>query len=234
MTTFIYVLTGDSGEVRYVGKTSRRPSLRLAYHVWEARRGARNHRCNWIRELLARGTKPSIVVVKSSDGNGCQDEIDLISFFSDNEASLTNCTSGGDGSPGCPLSEETRHKISAAGKGKKRSLETRQRMSLARIGKPCPESAKRKISEANRGRVATAEHRAKISASNMGRVFSPETKLKLRLARLGWVPSESTREKWRKARTGIPISASHREKISKSMKLRFSKTPYARSKIKNN
>ena len=62
-----------------------------------------------------------------------------------------NMTDGGDGTWGVFVSEETRKKLSIAGKGKKRSAETRLRQSIARLGKkPTPETLI-KLSESHKG-----------------------------------------------------------------------------------
>jgi len=58
-----------------------------------------------------------------------------------------------------PLSEETKAKISRAGKGKKRSDETKDRMSKSRKGFKHTEETKAKM----RGIIKTDEHRANLS-----------------------------------------------------------------------
>ena len=73
------------------------------------------------------------------------------------------------------VSEETRLKMSIAGKGRKLSEETRKRMSDARMGdknpnygKHRPDSVKSAISKAQKGRVPSLETRNKISCANKG------------------------------------------------------------------
>lgn len=62
-----------------------------------------------------------------------------------------NMTDGGDGTFGIIVSEETRKKLSIAGKGKKRSVETRLKQRIARLGKkPTPETLI-KLSESHKG-----------------------------------------------------------------------------------
>ena len=62
-----------------------------------------------------------------------------------------NMTDGGDGTWGVIVSDETRKKLSVAGKGKKRSAETRLKQRLAKLGKrPTPETLI-KLSESHKG-----------------------------------------------------------------------------------
>lgn len=75
-----------------------------------------------------------------------------------------NLTDGGDGGTGHIPSAETRAKMSAAGKGKKRppfSAEHLANMSAARIGKKMP--------------PFSDEHKAKLSAANKGTKPAPQT-----------------------------------------------------------
>lgn len=127
---------------------------------------------------------------------------------------------------GVSPSEETRKKLSRAGKGKKRSEETKQRMSKAFSGKYVSEETKEKVRQANLGkklspetikkreetrrknyengpkRVLSEETKRKISKTLTGRKvgpFSEEHKRKLSEANKGktFVMSEETKEKIR-------------------------------------
>jgi len=84
---------------------------------------------------------------------------------------------------GQKLSEETKKKISEAGRGQKTSEETKRKISEAKKGQtpvnkgvPCTEEQKKKISETLKGRIpvnkgvpCTEEHKKKISKSNIGK-----------------------------------------------------------------
>lgn len=124
------------------------------------------------------------------------------------------------------ISEETRAKLSAANKGKKRSAETRAKVSAARKGKKFgPEmravwsraQTGRKHSEATlqkfRGRKHTDETKKKIAAAHLGIPRSEDTKEKLRQANLGHSPSEETRQKQREAMTGHKASEETKERM---------------------
>ncbi len=105
-----------------------------------------------------------------------------------------NCRTGGDNEYVHIITDETRAKLSKAGKGSKRSEETKQRMSLASKGKFKSEEHKRKIKESkqftseetrekmrnnNLGKVLSEEHKRKISESGTGRKHTEESKKKM-------------------------------------------------------
>ena len=72
------------------------------------------------------------------------------------------------------MSEESRVKIAAAVRGRKRppmTLEQRKKISVAHIGKKMPpksEETRRKLSEANKGKKFSEEHRRHISEAKTG------------------------------------------------------------------
>ncbi len=96
--------------------------------------------------------------------------------------------------------EETKRKISEAGKGRTPSKETRMKLSEAKKGKPRPdligkiksEETRRKISEGNKGKPKSEEHRRKLSEAakgrpgpNKGKKMSEESKMKISKANKG-------------------------------------------------
>lgn len=84
-------------------------------------------------------------------------------------------------------SEESKHKISEANKGKKRQ--------------PFSEETKRKLSEANKGKIISEEQRVKISAAMKGKHVSPNTEFKKgqEAWNKGKTHSEETRQKMKEA-----------------------------------
>src|SRR6185503_10610541 len=52
-------------ELRYIGMTENSISIRLSGHISEARHSSkRNHKVNWIRQLLSEGLVPAIEVLE--------------------------------------------------------------------------------------------------------------------------------------------------------------------------
>lgn len=90
-----------------------------------------------------------------------------------NGASLANSTSGGAGPNGYKHSEESRKKMSAALKGKKRPLESVEATAKAHRGMKRSEETRRRIGAASRGRVHTEETKIKMSNSHKGRTKAP-------------------------------------------------------------
>lgn len=193
MITTLYELREPDGEVRYVGKTRTRLRYRLQNHINVARTGReRSHRENWIRSVLDRGQRPIRVPVATVFGDGCRQEIEIITKYRADGVRLVSGTDGGEGVPGRKVSEETRRKISEASKGKKRSPEQRRRMSEGRSGKPgrrvgiderrriseklmghaVSEETRKKMSEARRGKSLTEEHKRKLSESHKKRTMT--------------------------------------------------------------
>lgn len=72
-------------------------------------------------------------------------------------------------------SEETRARISAAGKGRKFSDEHKAKMGAWQIGKKLSQETKDKIAAAHKGRKLSQETKQKLSEKFKGRHVSPET-----------------------------------------------------------
>lgn len=154
----IYALTDPrNGEIRYIGKSFRTAHRRLRRHLAPSQLRGESYKEHWIRDLLKIGLQPEIAVLQK-----CQSADEL------NEAErghiarlrlegkrLTNASNGGDGGAG-PHTPESRAKISAALKGKKKSETHRLRVALA-----------------NTGRKASPETRALLSAMRRGKCPPP-------------------------------------------------------------
>ena len=130
--------------------------------------------------------------------DACKKEQELIAQYKSNNSQFGyNCSAGGEGGGyGVIVSEETRHKLSIANKGKKHphtkyqdrlqsermkgiklhlgykaSVESRKKMSDAHKGKPLTQKQLdnlKKIHESNRGKPRSEEVRKKISQSHTG------------------------------------------------------------------
>lgn len=90
-----------SGEVRYIGYTSKGISKRLAGHIGEAKKDAssprfNSHRHKWIRSLLREGLLPQIEIIEEIelDADWQERERFWIEYYG---KQLTNATAGGEG-----------------------------------------------------------------------------------------------------------------------------------------
>lgn len=122
----------------------------------------------------------------------CCDKLHLIQreqFYLDNLKPEYNTSPTARSPLGVKHTEETRKKVSDAGKGRIFS-----------------EEHKRKISEALKGRVFSTETLKKIGEKSRGRFFSQETRQKMSLAHVG-----------RKYARGFSLSEETKQKISKSL-----------------
>ena len=115
--------------------------------------------------------------------------------------------------------EETRKKLSEAGKGRIVSEETRRKLSKAlkgkNIGRKLSEEHRQKISEAGKGRVVSEETRRKISEAGKGRKLSEEHRQKISEVNKGnkhhkgKYHSEETKQKISEARKGKNAGENH-------------------------
>jgi hypothetical protein len=112
---YIYALIcPESQKPRYVGKT-KYVGTRLSGHIGKAKGFHTNNHCaNWIRSLLGKGLKPSIVVIAElpNDADWQKAESEAIVAYRAAGHDLTNSTSGGDGFHDMPT--EIRAKSTAA------------------------------------------------------------------------------------------------------------------------
>ena len=113
---------------------------------------------------------------------------------------LLNHTEGGEGPSGLIHTEESRKKMSLAGKGKPKSKRHRENIAAAKKGKPRSDETKQKLREANLGKKASPETRAKLADLHTGKTHSEATKNKIRKANIGKKHTEETKEKIRQAR----------------------------------
>lgn len=142
--TCIYGLVDPrTDELRYIGKTVRRPSHRLFTHQWLARTSKRkSHVQAWLANLLKDGREPEVVVIEivPAGVDWVEAEQFWIAYFRMIGADLCNLTIGGDGSPGRKHSpEEIEKRVKRGAKhhmfGKKMS--DRVREALASAGQRC-------------------------------------------------------------------------------------------------
>lgn len=113
-----------------------------------------------------------------------------------------NMTSGGEGTRDCKASDETRKKISLAGKGRVPTEETRKKLSLANMG--------HKLSE---------ETKDKIRKTLIGKKQKPEQIEKTKIALSKRIIKDSTREKLRNNMLGKPKSPEHIKNVKKAKRV---------------
>ena len=125
-TTFIYSLSDENHNIRYIGKTSylRR---RVKDHITEAKKGINTRKNRWILSLLKRNVNPLIEIIDEVPSSEWEFwEIFYISLFKSWGFQLTNNTSGGNGTGsginnpnyGRKLTEDHKHKCSLKLRGK--------------------------------------------------------------------------------------------------------------------
>lgn len=137
-------------------------------------------------------------------------EIELISFYHSNDPEYGyNLSSGGEkGGLGCIRSEETRKKLSEAGKRVQKKvhsdLEYRRKQSETHKGKSFSEEHRKHLAEANRRTANDPERVRKIAEAHKGKLLSEEHRKHI---------AESKKGKPRK-----PHSEETRKRIAEAMK----------------
>lgn len=157
----------ETGEVRYVGKTSCGVDRRLYEHIYNARHH-RSHNYNWIRALDKRGLRPTISILERIEAGGDWQaaERKWIAYFRSLGVSLLNGTDGGEGvsGPACKPSAETRARMSAAHLGVRPTEAARKKRSdsLRRFYSDPAQMARRRALGAQAGK----SHGSRRAASN--------------------------------------------------------------------
>jgi len=224
---FVYSLSDpESGEIRYVGVTRMSLHVRLAGHIYSAKR-EKNHRATWIRSLLRRGVRPVMAIIEEGAGEGWQEaERRVILQYRSWGARLVNATEGGEGTHGWHPSVEQRAKMAQRAKelhtGQKRSLASRANMSRAQfertdVRNPLPPRSaetRERMSSAQRGKKASVETRQKMSKSHSN--LTAETREKLRDAVLQR-PSEQ-RAAFASNQKNVPKTEEHKKRIAEALK----------------
>lgn len=239
----VYVHTNNINGKKYFGVTSKNPPSRR----W-GRNGSAYAGCNrfynainkygwdnFSHEILYEGLDESEAKTK---------EIELIDKYNTTDDEFGyNITSGGDGSIGRPVSEETRRKIGDANRGHKHTEETKRKMSERLLGNKLAlglclsEEARIKIGEKSKGNQYakgyrhTEEMKRHLSEVHKGYTPSAETIEKLRQINTGRKASEETRmkiseSKTGKPRRGVPHSDAAKELMSKSKKELLKNEPW--------
>ena len=194
-TWHIYALSDPrNGRVRYVGKSDD-PQKRLLNHIHNAVvQRKRNHRANWIRQVVASGGQPVVAILESGTGDWQAVEQRWIAHFKQAGADLVNSTSGGEGMHN--LREETRARLAEATRLKWQDPVYRARLIALRTGrKQSAETIAKRVAK-NTGKKRTAEQRVGMAAAQQvavqkGKYYSPEVRARIsRSQKLRWANPE--------------------------------------------
>jgi len=173
MKTSIYIITNTLNAKQYVGiatnlqkrwkrhksLTSDSPALKNAFKKYGIDAFVFTHVCDAFDFEAA-----------------CDIERMLITQHNTKSPNGYNLTDGGEGRSGSLVSNETKAKLSNAGKGKRHTDESKLKMSQAQKGRKLSEEHKKKIALAHTGKRMTDEQKAKLPK----RVFSEEHKEKIK------------------------------------------------------
>ena len=226
-----------TGEIRYVGKTSKSLQARLHCHLCDK---VKCRRVSWIKSLTKAGLKPSIVQIEevSPIDDWRERESFWIEAFRNAGYDLVNSTDGGEGvenpsdevrhkmsvaRKGTKISEETRRKMSQSHKTSYRAIEQRRIMNLANKGKKKTPEHIRKVIEANTGKKRSEEMRLRNSEAQKSSVRAQQNVKKMHESNRGRKHSEETRRKRSEALKGRTVSEYTRRKISVSRKRHYAK-----------
>ena len=207
---YVYIITNRVNGKSYIGQTLRRPIDRIRSHKYAAssKIGARSDMVI-ARAIRTYGwssfTWRVIEICQSQELLDAAESywIEKLRTASPNGY---NIALGGRGRGS--VSDETRKRISEAGRGRAVSGDTRKKLSdLMKSRVRSPEVAK-KIGQANLGRKASAETKSRqseaikaLGGSHMVE-WTPERREKLASARRGKLASQETKEKLSKVRSG--------------------------------
>jgi hypothetical protein len=135
--------------------------------------------------IVAKYGKENIIVhsmLCRSEQCALELEVKMIAALRNGGVKLSNITDGGEGASGHTLSDETKAKMSAAGKGKIMSDEHKVKISVAKKGIVVSDETKARLSAVHKGKVRipfSEETRAKMSAAKKGVPKSDEHKAKM-------------------------------------------------------
>ena len=199
----IYRILNKTNNKSYIGQTVYdNPSRRWNVHK-------NNYRKDKHQEYLYRSIRKHgienfefSVICKCSNGELSEMESKYIAEFKTFGKLGYNMTSGGEGTSNREVSEETRKKLSIAGKGRFTSEETRKKLAIA-----------------STGRIYSQETREKLRKAATKVIKKSETIEKIKIALHERVIKDSTREKLRNNMLGKPKSAEHVINLKKAKRV---------------
>ena len=193
----IYRIWNTTNGKSYIGQTNNFKS-RIQIHFSPTN----NNKHQVIHKAIKKHGKESfqIEILESNVPNELMDKLEILHIrFHNSFQNGYNLTEGGGGKRGNQISQETRKKLSKAGKGNQNGLgfkltpKHKEKLRKANIG-----------NKYSLGRKITQEHRNAISQANKG-TNNPN---------YGKQASKETKEKQAKAKRGKKLSAQHKQKIA--------------------
>jgi group I intron endonuclease len=149
----IYSITNNINKKTYVGKTIKSLEKRFASHINTSNSGSQAYLHRAIRKYGKDNFTASII----EDDIQCENILNEKEIYWIEKLSPEyNMTSGGEGSSGRILSEQSRHKMSVKAKQRTRkphSEETRQKIANALSGVPLSDERKQNISKSKMGNI---------------------------------------------------------------------------------
>ena len=231
---FVYGLVDPKDkQIRYVGWTVDLVA-RLKEHMRKAHK-RRTHKNAWLLQLKNQGIQPDVTVLEQGSGDGWAfAERRWIAQLRAQGCRLTNATDGGEGTPGCHPSAETRAKIGKASRGRYFSPETRAKMGAIHRGKKKPKAWRRMMSARLKGRQFSEETKQKMSKAAKERMKRRGAAALKEMSRLGGLalaarPVSERRkhaQKIAEALKGHIVSQETKDKIGEKGKCRWAKAEY--------
>ena len=247
----IYVITNNLNGKQYVGQT-----IDLTKRLSAHRKAGKPGIGKAIQKYGWRNFSVEVIEECENRDELNEREIFWIAKLNTKAPNGYNLTEGGDGNCGYVASEETRKKLSAAGRRRQVTAETRKKLSESQKGKIISEETRAKMSAVmkakgikppprtgkepwNKGKNWSAETRKKLSESHLGNKVSEETRKKISatlkakgIKPPSWKGRHHTEESLKKIsliNKGKKMSAEQKAKISATLKARNAK----KRKLKN-
>lgn len=179
----------------YCGKTVRTTATRLRGH---RRRAAEHPTAILSVKIKECGNHIRVQILETvmSDSDWRERERHWIKITRFSFPDNYNTSEGGEGTPGVIPSAETRAKLSAVHRGRKRpprSAEHCANISAAKKGKTLSPETCAKLSIMRKGRTISLRHRQSLSIALKGHEVSAATRAKLRLSNIGKKYSDEIR-----------------------------------------
>jgi hypothetical protein len=209
-----------SNVCRYVGKTCKDPSKRLAEHIADsANKMATSPRFNWIRKLAKSGARPEVRLIESvGEGEWQEREKFWIHEMRKVGHPLLNCMHGGEGPNGYKFSDEVIQKMRAAAAIRSSDPEYRKRLGEAVRNAYRDPATRKRLSEALVKSHARPEVKARVSAGLKASLARPEARARMSATHKGKPKSAETRAKIGAAKIGVPRSIESRLKQAATMR----------------